>query len=72
MIPVPNVLLLKWDNSPHLCIKTEMKVCLSAVTTTCVCVCYSVFFFFPRDLSNNQISEIAPDAFHGLRALNSL
>ncbi|XP_074484256.1 slit homolog 1 protein-like, partial [Sebastes fasciatus] len=24
------------------------------------------------DLSNNQISEIAPDAFHGLRALNSL
>uniref|UniRef100_A0A671S780 Slit homolog 1 protein-like n=1 Tax=Sinocyclocheilus anshuiensis TaxID=1608454 RepID=A0A671S780_9TELE len=24
------------------------------------------------DLSNNQISEIAPDAFHGLRSLNSL
>uniref|UniRef100_A0A8C6NSN4 Slit homolog 1b (Drosophila) n=1 Tax=Nothobranchius furzeri TaxID=105023 RepID=A0A8C6NSN4_NOTFU len=28
--------------------------------------------FVCRDLSNNQISEIAPDAFHGLRALNSL
>ncbi|MEQ2193292.1 hypothetical protein XENOCAPTIV_026667 [Xenoophorus captivus] len=25
-----------------------------------------------RDLSNNQISEIAPDAFQGLRSLNSL
>lgn len=29
-------------------------------------------FLIHRDLSNNQISEIAPDAFHGLRALNSL
>lgn len=25
-----------------------------------------------RDLSNNQIAEIAPDAFQGLRSLNSL
>lgn len=25
-----------------------------------------------RDLSNNQIAEMAPDAFQGLRSLNSL
>uniref|UniRef100_A0A673AQ07 Slit homolog 1a (Drosophila) n=1 Tax=Sphaeramia orbicularis TaxID=375764 RepID=A0A673AQ07_9TELE len=30
------------------------------------------FFHNHRDLSNNQISEIAPDAFQGLRSLNSL
>lgn len=41
------------------------SVCVLAVTEVCAC-------FIPRDLSNNQISEIAPDAFHGLRALNSL
>lgn len=40
-------------------------MCVLAVTEVCAC-------FIPRDLSNNQISEIAPDAFHGLRALNSL
>ena len=37
-----------------------------------------LFSFFPfgpalhRDLSNNQISELASDAFQGLRSLNSL
>lgn len=29
-------------------------------------------FFFNRDLSNNHISELASDAFQGLRSLNSL
>lgn len=28
--------------------------------------------FLCRDLSNNQISELASDAFQGLRSLNSL
>lgn len=33
----------------------------------------ATFFLLPfRDLSNNQIAEIAPDAFQGLRSLNSL
>uniref|UniRef100_A0A3B4YIP9 Slit guidance ligand 1 n=1 Tax=Seriola lalandi dorsalis TaxID=1841481 RepID=A0A3B4YIP9_SERLL len=45
-----------------------MKESTVAVTKVCVCV----LICLSRDLSNNQISEIAPDAFHGLRALNSL
>lgn len=32
---------------------------------------YNLIFRF-SDLSNNQISEAAPDAFQGLRSLNSL
>lgn len=62
-----SALLWNWKGF-HLHMKTKIKsrsVFLAPVTEVCVC-------FIPRDLSNNQISEIAPDAFHGLRALNSL
>lgn len=41
----------------------------------CASVSRLLFFFyalFHRDLSNNQISELASDAFQGLRSLNSL
>lgn len=38
---------------------------------TCL-VLFPLGFFLYRDLSNNQISELASDAFQGLRSLNSL
>lgn len=38
----------------------------------CFCFLFPSPFVFHRDLSNNQISELASDAFQGLRSLNSL
>uniref|UniRef100_A0A8D3D814 Slit homolog 1b (Drosophila) n=1 Tax=Scophthalmus maximus TaxID=52904 RepID=A0A8D3D814_SCOMX len=49
---------------------TAIPAHLPEAMTEMWCVLY--IFSPPRDLSNNQISEIAPDAFHGLKALNSL
>lgn len=57
LLPSP----LKQKRRIHSFQKLKVTFCVS-------CVCSVV----PRDLSNNQISEIAPDAFQGLRALNSL
>lgn len=51
---------------------------LSPSLTLVPCKSVSVWVFFlsgtflRRDLSNNQISELASDAFQGLRSLNSL
>lgn len=45
---------------------------LSLVLCRSVSCLFSFGPFLHRDLSNNQISELASDAFQGLRSLNSL
>lgn len=51
----------------------SLSLAESAFGSMPVCLVLFLFgCFLYRDLSNNQISELASDAFQGLRSLNSL
>lgn len=69
---VPVVLGNGGTGSEHLYSVTLSLLCLSFSFSSVISVSLPHFSPVHRDLSNNQISEIAPDAFQGLRSLNSL
>uniref|UniRef100_A0A3B3T238 Slit homolog 1 protein n=1 Tax=Paramormyrops kingsleyae TaxID=1676925 RepID=A0A3B3T238_9TELE len=73
LCPHARQLVRKVDDSTVMIQTSLTRSASQAGAVTPPSLCADPAALFPhRDLSNNQISEIAPDAFLGLRSLNSL